>query len=67
MYVCMYVCMFAAIGNIICIPTQFEDFSFHLPVTLRAPLNSLLREALYKYPYNITYVCMTLCMYVCNL
>src|SRR6218665_1182897 len=28
--------------------------SFHLPVTLRAPLNSLLREALYKYPYNIT-------------
>src|SRR6218665_1407589 len=28
--------------------------SFHLPVTLRAPLNSLLQEALYKYPYNIT-------------
>ena len=28
--------------------------SFHQPVTLR-PLNSLLREALYKYPNNITY------------
>src|SRR6218665_3057036 len=27
---------------------------FHLPVLLRAPLNSLLREVLYKYPYNIT-------------
>src|SRR6218665_150216 len=45
-----------ATGNIICVPTLFEDFSFHQPVTLRAPLNSLLREALYKYPYNITWV-----------
>jgi len=29
-------------------PKLFEAFSFHLPVTLRAPLNSLMWEALYK-------------------
>ena len=31
-----------------CVSTKFEDLAFHLPVTLRALLNSLLWEALYK-------------------